>query len=345
MRIELPRSKYAESQRSTQFTGQVLERVAALPGVKSAGVINHTPMSGFGMIAFFSVEGSPPPRRGQDTPVPVGVVSPDYFHAMGIPLVNGRFFNDGDNQASSIVVIINESMARRFFSNEDPIGKGIGFGCKDGLCRKIVGVVGDVMQEGPTGELTAEVYLPYSQFGMTSMTLVVHTGSDPLSLVGAIRSQVTAVDKDQPIAAVKTLEQHLTDAVGQSRLMMSLLGSFGGIALILAAVGVYGMMSYAVAGRTREIGIRMALGAQRRDVVRMVVGQATLLTLIGTAVGLAAAVALTRVMSTLLFHISPTDPITFVAMPVLLAGAALGASFVPARRATKVDPIVALRCE
>ncbi|MEK6410478.1 MAG: ABC transporter permease [Acidobacteriota bacterium] len=344
MRLELPRAKYGDPQRATQFFEQVLARVGTLPAVESAGAISHR-LSEYTLAAFFQVEGSPPPREGQDKAIIVGIASPDYFHAMGIPLLNGRFFDERDNRGSTEVVLINESMARRFFADQDPIGKGIGFDCKTGFCRKIVGVVGNIRQQGLDVELQPEVYVPYLQYSMRSTTLVIHSAADPASLVAAVRSQVQAVDKDQPISDVKTMKRYLSESVAQPRLTMALLGIFAAIALVLAAVGIYGMMTYTVAGRTREIGIRMALGAQRRDVIRLVVGQAAALTVIGTAMGLAGALALTRVMESLLFQVSATDPFTFAAISVLLAGVALGASFVPARRATKVDPMIALRSE
>jgi predicted permease len=345
MRLELPRSRYADPQQAARFFQQVLDRVETLPGVESAGAINHRPLSGYSLVSFFSIEGSPRPQPGKDQPIIVGVSTPDYFRAMGIPLLSGRFFNEQDAEGAATVAIINQAMARRFFQDQDPIGKTIGFACKDGLCRKIVGVVGDIRQQGLGEEIRAEAYLPYLQFPSNSMTLVLHTATDPLSFVAAVRGRVQEVDKDQPVSDIKTMQKRLSDSVAQPRLTMTMLGIFAAFALILAAVGIYGMMSYTVSGRTHEIGIRMALGAQRQDVIKLVLGQAALLAVAGTAIGIGAAVALTRVLSSLLFGVSATDPVTFAVVSIILTGVALGACFVPARRATKVDPMIALRYE
>jgi putative ABC transport system permease protein len=236
-------------------------------------------------------------------------------------------------------------MARRFWPDESPIGRKIGFACEGDLCRTIVGVVGDVRQESLTEDSRPEIFVPYRQFPHGYMTLFVRADSNPASLTAAVRNHILAVDSGQPVSNVKTLEQHIADSVAQPRLTSMLLGIFAALALILAAVGVYGVISYSVAGRTREIGIRMALGAGRGDVFKLVISQGMGLASAGIAIGVAGAALLTRFMQSLLYGVSATDPVTFVALSVLLGSVALVACYVPARRATKVDPMVALRHE
>ena len=345
MRVELPMSQYRDPARSTAFFAQVLERVEALPDVRSAGVISHTPLSGYGMIAFFTLESETQLERGKDKPIPVGVVSDDYFKALEIPLVEGRYFDERDGEGSQKVALINRALARRFWPGQSPIGKSLGFGCDEGLCRTIIGVVGDVIQESLTDDVRPEIYLPFKQFTNRAMTLVARSEADPARLTAAVRAQVQAVDPNQPISDVKTLEQHISDSIAQPRLTTVLLAVFAALALALATVGVYGVMSYTVAQRTREIGIRMALGASRGDVLRLVIGQAALMLVVGAAAGLAGSFALTHFMESLLFGVEATDPLTFTAITVLLMGVALVASYIPARRAMKVDPMVALRYE
>jgi putative ABC transport system permease protein len=297
------------------------------------------------MMAFFQVEGPVQMERGKDPSVPIGMVSPDYFKTMGIPLLQGRTFTEQDVDGTPGVVIINESMARKFWPDENPIGKRIGALCEKEMCRTIVGVVGDVRHEGLTKDLRPEIYLPYLQIPLNSMAIVIRTSADPMNLVAAARSQIQAIDPDQPVSNIRTLEQHLADSVAQPRLLMSLLSAFAALALVLAAVGIYGVISYSVAQRTHEIGIRMALGAETGDVLRLVLGRSMALVIAGIAVGLGAAMALTKVLSNLLFSVSATDPVTFILVSALLALVALAASYIPARRATKVDPMVALRYE
>jgi putative ABC transport system permease protein len=344
MRVELPRSRYSKPHQSADFFHQSLERIKALPGVESAGLINHTPMRGYGMIAFFSVDGERA-QPGSDRPIPVGVVSPDYFRALSIRLLQGRYFTETDGEGAPNVAIINEAMARRFFGDKDPIGRQVGFGCEKDLCRTIVGVVGDTRLEKIGTVAVPELYLPYLQFPNNSMTLLVRTTSDPMTLVAAVRSGLHIVDKDQPVSAVNTLERHVADSVAQPRLTMQLLAIFAALALLLAALGIYGVISYSVAQRTHEIGVRIALGAKTYDILRLIVKEGMTVALVATGIGLAGAFLLTRVMETLLYGVSATDPFTYAAFSLLLILVAAAACFIPARRATRVEPGVALRYE
>ncbi|MCI0489560.1 MAG: ABC transporter permease [Blastocatellia bacterium] len=345
MRVNLPSSRYAENEQVAGFIREALERIEALPEVQSAGTTNHSILLGHSLIAHFQFEGLPPPDRKKDPPIGVGAVSRDYFRAMAIPLIGGRYFTDSDSADAQQVAIINQALARRFYPNEDPLGKRISFGCKEGFCRTIVGVVGDIRQESLTADITPEIYLPALQNPIRGMTLVVRTASDPLSLAGAVRSQILAVDPGQPVSEIKTLDQHMADSVSQSRSMMFMFGAFAALALILAVLGIYGVMSYTVTQRTHEIGIRMALGARSGDVMRLIVGRGMAMALIGVGIGLAAAYFLTRLMESLLYGVTATDLVTFAVIPALLAGVAFVACYIPARRATRVDPMVALRYE
>jgi putative ABC transport system permease protein len=345
-RISLPRSKYKEGARSLAFQQELLQRIKALPGVQSAGAITHTPLNGFGIIVFTSIEGQPPPDK-QDPAIGVGAVSPDYFQTLHIPLLSGRYVDERDGPTAQKVALVNEAFARRFFPKGDVLGKRVSFGCEesDGLCRTIVGVVGNIRQESLTDEFASELYLPSTQMPMNSMTVFVRTASDPLSLVSAVRSAVLAVDNNQPIYDVKTLTERVSDATAVSRSLTVLFGSFALLALVLGSVGIYGIVAYAVTQRTQEIGIRMALGAQARDILHLVLRHGFVLVLSGVAIGVAAALALTRFLATLLFGITPTDTLTFVVVSAVFFLIAMFASFIPARRATRVDPLIALRYE
>lgn len=345
VRIDLPRSRYREPARGAELYRQLLERVTAMPGTQAAGLINHRPLADYGQVAAFNFEGHAPFNRNQDTPIPVGVVSPNYFKALSIPLIAGRTFDDHDTVEGPRVALINQATARRFYPNEDPVGKRISFGCKEGLCRTIVGVVGNIKQEKLTAEATPEIYVPYLQLPVAGMTLFVRSTSDPLTLVGPLRDQMRQLDKDQPLYHIRTLNQRLSESMAQPRSLMWLFSGFAVLALALTMVGIYGVISFSVAQRTHEIGIRMALGAERRNVLRLIIGQGLRLVGMGLVLGALAAFALTRLMVKLLYGVSATDPITFVAVGLLLAGVALLASYIPARRATKVDPLVALRYE
>ena len=343
----LPRQKYVELPKRSAFYQQVLERVKTLPGVVGAACTTSVPLVLRGGTNGFAIEGKPP-AAGSDANH--RQISPDYFRVMGIPLRAGRYFDEHDGTDSLPVAIINETMASKFWPNENALGKRFKVsGPKpDRPWLTIVGVVGDVRQMGLDVPVKAEMYFPYRQmdvFWAAPSQLAIRTAGDPMNVVAAVRREVWAVDKDQPISNVRTMEEILDGEVAPRRLQMSLLAGFAALALLLASIGIYGVLSYAVTQRTHEIGIRMALGARRRDVLRMVVGDGMRLALWGVGIGLAAALALTRMMASLLYGVTATDPSTFALVPVLLLFVALIASYIPARRATKVDPQVALRYE
>jgi putative ABC transport system permease protein len=329
---------------------EALARVQGLPGVQSACLTSFLPLSGPTVILPLQIEGRPPFEQGKEPIVDANHISPEYFQTMGIPMRAGRQFSAHDGSEAPKVVIINETLARRFFPNENPIGQRL---IPAPNQKTIVGVVGDTRHHGLDQETRPEVYLPYVQRpdDMMSLRLVARVASDQnnptglSSLAAAIRNQVRAIEPNEPISQVITMNEHLSDSVARRRFQMLLLSVFAAVALVIAAVGIYGVISYGVSQRTQEIGIRMALGAQASDVLQMVVLRGMSLALIGVALGLAAALALTRVMRTLLFEVSTTDPGTFALIALLLVGVALLASYIPARRATKIDPLQALRHE
>ncbi len=342
--VNLPPSKYADAQQQAAFFRQLLERTATLPGVQAVGATQSMPIIN-DFILGLVIEGRPPAAPGDEPSTNYYAISPDYFRAMGIPLIRGRAFTERDTTGAPRVAIVNETFARRFFPDEDPIGKRIHVTNGPETFREIVGIVGDVRHYGLEREAPAQAYEPYLQQPFAGMSIVVRTAADPANLSAAMRQEVFALDKDQPVASVRTLEEILAESVAQRRFSMFLLGLFGGIALLLASVGIFGVMNYTVAQRTHEIGIRLALGAQRRDILRLVVGQGMGLALIGVALGLVAAFAGTRVMASMLYGVSATDPLTFTGVALLLAVVAFLACYLPARRATKVDPMIALRYE
>jgi putative ABC transport system permease protein len=343
-----------EGRKALDFFHAVEERVRAVPGVEAVAVSNGVPMLGSSETTF-QIEGRPPTEAGKRPFTVVYFPTHDYLKAMGIRLVRGRFFDEHDTQDSPLVAVIDEDFARLYFPGEDPIGKYFEGTPEMGIPHsEIVGIVAHVKNYGldTPGPVQAELYRARDQVPdrfqpllADRVSIVVRTATDPAALGPAVRRAIQEVDPNEPVYNVNTMEQVLSDSVATQRLSMLLLGIFAGVALVLAAVGIYGVMSYAVAQRTHEFGVRMALGAEGRDVLRMVVRQGMLLALAGVGAGLLGALALTRVMSSLLFGVSATDPLTFVGVPLVLACVALLACLVPARRATKVDPMVALRYE
>jgi putative ABC transport system permease protein len=343
----LPSTKYKEGPQVAAFFKELLGKAQSLPGVESAGAIDTLPLSGGGDVIAFVVEGHPPLQPTDDTPdAEYRVVTNDYFRTMGIPLLRGRFLEDQDNANAPWAMVINETMARRYFPDEDPIGKRINTGDpQKSPWRTVVGIVRDTRHESLSAEPYSQMYAAHAQIPRRALSLVLRTSSDPMSLVSALRGEVADMDKDLPMSNVMTMEQILSESIAQPRFNMMLITIFAVVALALASVGVYGVISYSVSQRTHEIGVRIALGAQPGDIFKMVLGQGLKLSLLGVGAGLVAAFALTRVMSGLLYGVQATDPVTFAIIPAILTAIALLASYIPARRATKVDPMVSLRYE
>ncbi|HEX8140377.1 MAG TPA: ABC transporter permease [Pyrinomonadaceae bacterium] len=347
MQVSLPAFKYGDAQQRALFYQQMLDRVRSLPGVKGAATVSSLPMSGQNSSGSFRIEGREVPQ-GQSPPHgDRWSASADYFKTMSIPLIRGRYFTERDTADAPGVAIIDETMARKYWPTEDPVGKRITFeGTEDKpRWREIVGIVGHVRHKGLEGESRVQYYTPYMQRPPGSMFLVVQAATDPASLTGSVRGAINEIDRDLPVYRVTTMERLVSESLAQRRFSMFLLGTFAALALILAVVGLYGVMSYTVTQRTHEIGIRMALGAQTGDVLRMVLRQGLTFTLVGLGVGLLGAFAMTRVMTGLLFGVSASDPLTFGGVAVLLSLVALAACYIPARRATRVDPMIALRYE
>jgi putative ABC transport system permease protein len=346
LQLAPPGTEYADDRRKRAFYHEVIDRIAALPGVESVGGIHLLPLGGNNWNPGLKVEDHPLPAGAALPSVDWRLVTPDYFRAMAVPLLRGRFFAKSDNEKGAAVAIINETLARQYWPDQDPLGKRISTGFERNEWVPIVGVVGDVKHHGLDAKVRPEMYRPYDQAPfMPFMTVMARTKSDPVSLAGAIRSEVWAVDSNVPVADVQPMSEVVSRSLMKPRSTMLMLAMFASIALILGAVGIYGVLAYTVSQRTREIGIRMALGANRKDMLRLVVGQGLRLTLIGIAVGLAGSFAATRALASLLFGVSPADLPTFAGVSLLLVAVAMLACYIPARRAMKVDPMVALRYE
>lgn len=346
--VGLPEYRYAEREQQAAFYEQLMERVQRLPGVEAAGAIFPLVLTDR-VSNRFTIEGRAPASPTERLGAYFRSVSSDYFRAMGIRLIEGRGFSRNDGAQSAPVVIINETMARRFWPNESPLGKritvNVRFHSGQDAPREIVGVVADVRHIGLDAPAGPEMYTSHLQVPWPWMSLVVRTKVDPASVSPAVTAELRALDKSVPAPAARTLEDMLSDSLAARRFNLLLLGSFSTLALVLAWLGIYSVMAYAVTQRNREIGIRLALGARALDVMKLVVGQGMALGLIGAGLGLAGAFALTRLMKTLLFGVNPADPWTFVVTPVLLLFVALLACYLPARRAARIDPLLALRCE
>jgi len=346
MTIALPEVKYPDRAHRAIFYDELVRRVETLPGVTSAAVVSDVPLTNSGNSVGVSIEGRPDPAPDRVPIVITRMISSHYFKAMSIPLLKGRELNEGDKGDSPPVAVISETTARLFWPGGDPLGKRIKVGesTSENQWITVIGVVKDVRQYELGIEPKPQMYLPHAQNEFFDpRALVVRTNVDPLSLAATVRRTVWEIDKDQPVSDISSMEQVVSESVARQRFSMLLLGIFAGLALVLAAVGIYGVMSYAVAQRTHEIGIRMALGAQRSDVLKLTVGQGLRLVSVGVLIGLVAAFILTRAMASLLFGVSPTDSTTFIAISVVLISVAALASYIPALRATKVDPMVALR--
>ena len=348
MKIVLPQPKYEEFERRQAFYTDLVQRVESLAGVRSAAVTTNLPLYRQGNSIGIRIEGKPDPPPGQENIAVTRIISPGYFDTMTIPLLSGRKLTDQDTATTPNAAVISEAMARRFWPNEDPIGKRFATGriTSDEDWVNVVGVVKDVRQFELTAEPRPQMYLSYRQAGFFPLDdLVVKTDVDPSGMAATVRKTVWEIDKDQPVSDIRTMEEILAASIARQRFSMLLLAIFAGVAMVLAGVGIYGVMSYSVAQRTHEIGIRMALGAQTSAVLKLAVGYGMMLVSIGIVIGLIAAFGLTRLMSTLLFGVTATDPMTFTLISILLVCVAAIASYIPARRATKVDPIIALRYE
>jgi putative ABC transport system permease protein len=348
MKVDLSEVKYPDGNRRAAFFNELIGRVRALPGAQSVAVAGNLPLTYDGDSTSVSVEGTPDPPPDQQLDVIFRAIGPGYFDTMAIPRIRGRDFTDHDNANSKDVVIVSEKTAQHFWPGQDPIGKRLkpGLGKSDSPWREVIGVVKDVRQNDLVAPPKMQMYFTYRQLkNLAPNALVVRTSIEPISLGRSVRDAIWSVDKDQTVSDIDTMDHIVAEAVAQQRFSMLLLGLFATLALLLASVGIYGVMSYSVTQRTREIGIRIALGARRADVLQMTVKQGLRLVSAGMLLGLAAAFLLTRVLASLLFGISATDPVTFIGISLVLLAVAILASYLPALRATKVDPIIALRAQ
>ena len=345
MNISLPRSRYPEPAQLIQFYQRLLDRADALPGVEASSANSFLPLTGLGAATGFEVVGWPKPEPGAGPVCDVRVIANDYFKVMGIPLIKGRLFEQDEALDSKDKVIVNATLAAKYWPNEDPIGKRIKISWNDDREDEIIGVVGDVRHLALETEPRPMTYWPYPRFPYNGMALAIRTKNDPLSIAQSVVSIVREQDPNLAVAGIKTLEELVDDSVAQRKLTMVLLGVFAGAAMLLAGVGIYGLIGYTVSQRTQEIGIRMALGAKAGDVLRMVLRQAAMLAGAGIVLGAVGAALLTRFMAGMLYQVEPLDVTTFAAVAAVLAGVALLAAFVPGRRAARVDPVIALRAE
>ncbi|MGB9462271.1 MAG: ABC transporter permease, partial [Candidatus Acidiferrum sp.] len=349
--IPLSQTAYAKPQDRYEFFDRLVERARTLPGVRSAAAASFLPVSGGGSIIHFNITGHPPKSPREFVAAGYRTITPNYLETLGVPLLQGRLFTPADNDKSPAVVVINKTMVTTFFPNENPLGKRLQLGAlpdQEVPTMEIVGVVGDV-RPGLGIDPQAEMYLPYRQADLFlpvfQLSVVMRTAGDPTLQTAALRSALAQIDPNQPLVKVRTMEENMATTVAEPRFRAWLIGIFAMLALVLSAVGVYGVMSYTVTQRTGEIGVRVTMGAQPQDVFRIIVGEALRLALLGVGVGLVAALALTRLLRSFLFGISAYDPVTFIGVSVVLTLVALAASYFPARRATLVDPLVALRYE
>jgi predicted permease len=351
LRVLLPENKYKTDVQKIAFSQGVLERIGSLPGVQAAGTVTFLPLSGWWGTREVSVTGRPADPMNKNPIAVWSSVSPDYFRAMSIPLLKGRYFTPRDNASNADAAILSASLARRLWPNDDPIGRQVNVE-EFGKPRQVVGVVGDVYQLGvgvqPDGghsDVKFEIYVPYEQWPPHLLCLAIRTAADPLSIAKAVESEIWAVDKEQAVSFVETMDQLASETVALQRASMILLAVFAGLAVVLASIGIYGVISYSASRRTHEIGIRMALGATASDILRLIVGEGLALTVLGVAIGVTGALGLTRFLTSLLYGVRSRDPLTFITVPVVLICVALAACYIPARRAMRVDPMVALRYE
>ena len=356
--VSAPETKYADRHALRTLTSDILSHVRAIPGVQSAAVVGGLPLGDFSLRTTVHIVGTPKERPGERKRTYVTLVSPDYFRTMGIPLIAGRDFTAHDGGGAPIVSVIDESLAKRYFAGRSPIGSRIEIGwttdtasAKGGdtttvtLGGDVIGVVGDVRRFNLATPADAETYIAIDQPTLSTFSVVMRTSGPPTAVEDQVRGAMRAVDPDLPIAQLRLLRELVSESVSQPRFYMALLASFAGIALVLAAVGIYGVISYAVSQRSRELGIRIALGASRTDVMAHVLRPGAALAGAGVAIGIVASLLLTRLIASLLFGVAPVDPVTYVAVAIVLLGVAVAACVVPARRASRVDPLVAMRSE
>ncbi len=344
--VSLPQFQYSTPQQWTAFSKELLGRLHAQPGLQDSALAAPLPMDRQGQATFaFSIVGNPPLPPGESTTADYTTVSPGYFHVMRIPLLRGRFFSEQDSPSNPNVAIISETLARCYFPNQDPIGRKMRFGFppNGNVSREIVGVVGDVRDVALSQKPGAMMYVPFAQAPLYGGEVVVRSSLSTSSVAAAIRQAVHSIDNGLPVTDVESFADALGQSISQERFCAFLLGSFSVIALVLAAVGIYGVISYSASQRTHEIGIRMALGAQRRDVLRLILGEGAKLAMLGLGLGVVLALLLTRLIASMLYGVSATDPLTFGIVVIVLLGVAVTACYIPARRAMRVDPMVALR--
>ena len=344
LRVALPGRKYTEPAKTLPFFHDATRRIRALPGVQSVGMISYLPFTGLGAGTGFTIVGEPPPPPGQDYVTDVSVCDNGYFQTMRLPLVKGRLFSEREMQEKSNVVVINEALAKRHFPNQDAIGKSLVINMTDrDVPTEIIGIVGNSRFVNLQTEIRPTTYWPHPQLAYNSMTLAVRTASAPLTFAPAVEHEILAIDPDQPVSDVRTMDQWIARTLSQARFSSMLMTIFAALALGLAAIGIYGVMSYAVSQRTSEIGIRLALGAERRDILRLIVANGASLAAAGLAIGVALALVLSRTITGLLYETTGTDPLTFAAVVIVLGLVALLACYLPARRASRITPTEALR--
>jgi len=346
MRVLLPEKTYDTLPKIASFARQLEARAAALPGVRSAALGNAVPLDGTSFWLSFMVRGRAPVRQSEEPSASIRMVTPNYFNVLGTPLLVGRAFTADDRANAPRVAIVNQTFVKRFMPNEDPIGKYVEIGMTvDGVRQggQIVGVVGDMRDDALDATAEPTFYLPFDQTPGESMVITARTAAPPASITSALRGIVRDLDPTLPVYGVQTMEDHVASSVSRQRFYATLLGVFAAVALALAAVGLYGVIAYAVSQRTHELGVRVALGATGQRISRMVIGEGVILTVVGVMVGLAASLAGARLIAKLLYNVKTSDPLTFVGVALLLGAVAACASYIPARRAARVDPLVAMR--
>jgi putative ABC transport system permease protein len=344
VRVILPPAKYSEDAKVISFFREAVGKMKTLPGVSSASAVSALPFADVGAATDFTIDGRPVPAPGEEFVTDVRVVDEEYFRTMNMPILAGRTFTVQEAMENRKVAVVNEAMARMYFSGESPLGKRIRVNMMDEPePTEIIGVVGDARYNSLEGEVRPMVYWTPPQLTYSSMMIILRTSVPPESLAAGARREILSIDKDQPVSDVRTMESWLGESMSRTRFGTLLLGGFAGLALILAAIGIYGVMSHSVVQRQNEIGVRMAMGAQARDVLLLVIRQGLLLVIVGVALGLLGALALTRVLSSLLYEVSATDPITFAGIALLLVIVSSIACYIPARRAASVDPLTAIR--